>query len=457
MRKGKKVIALLLGMSMIATCFSACGGDKKDGGEDPDAKRIVDVKLDEVDTMGIEKPAEVADNADAEQISLKVWCPSEEQKITEQLCDLFDKSHPEYKISFDFGVVSEDQAQAQVTLDPNAAADVFMFAGDQLSKLVEGKYVSELAESVANSVKDTHIEDAYNSCTIDGKAYAVPFTANLWYMFYNKDMLADVDVTSLDAIFAKDFPDTDKGEHVYNFAVDLSNGWYIAAFYYAGGCSLFGDDGTDPKICDWAEEKGIKVLDYLNEKVATQKWYCDESYEAIDKMRDGVVAAYCTGSWNALAVKEALGDKYAATCAPKITIDGKEEWLKPFADFKMIGVNGVTKNPKAAQLLAEFLGGDYAQMIRLQTRQIQPTVKQLVEDSSPMKAELDYEKNYPAVQASLDQMAHTVNRPKTSQIVNYWTPAQALGGAIYQQKEDVLNADRANYVQTKIISKIVSE
>lgn len=462
MRKGKKVIALLLGMSMIAASFSACGsgdGDTATATNDASAENKananggdVNYNVDDVNVAdGVEVPQVVENNADAQKISLKVWCPTEEQTITQQLCEAFDGAHPEYDIDFEIGIVSEDQASTQLTLDASSSADVFMFAGDQLSELAKSSLIMKIADSVATEVADEHIEQAYDACTYNGELYAIPFTANLWYMFYNKSMYTEEEVQSLDTMMAKDFPDVN-GSPVYNFSMDIDNGWYIAAFFYAGGCTLYGENGDDPTQCDWAEDKGIAVVDYLNSLMDTGKFYLDTDYDSIAKLKDGTIAAFCSGSWNANAIKEALGENYAAAVAPQVTINGTTEYLKPFADFKMIGVNALCQNQQAAQLLAQFLAGSYAQTVRLEAREIQPTTKLLVGENSPY----DYEKDYPAVQASINQMEHTVNRPSTDQIKNYWKMGEALGSYIFKQKDDVRNDSRQQFIKDKIVAKIVA-
>lgn len=463
MRKSKKVIALLLGMSMCATCFSACGsgnngsepkasatsaGDSANNGGD---QKVNLADLDQfVKAAGVDMPQEVDNNADAQKINLRVWGPTEEQTILTQLCEKFDKVHPEYDITWQIEAVSEDQAATTVSGDPQNSADVFFFAGDQLAQLVEAGYISEINSNIADQVKEEQIETAYEASVKDGKLYAVPFTANLWYMFYNNSYYTKDEVQSLDTMFAKDLGKTDSGKDIYNFSIDIANGFYIASFFYAGGCTLYGENGDDPNSCDWAEEKGIKVVDYISSLVDTGKFYKDADADSIAGLEDGSIAAYCTGSWNAKAIKEKLGDKYAATVAPQITIDGKQSYLTPFADYKMIGVNSLCANQEAAQYLAQFLAQPYAQMVRIQAREIQPTAKVLVDNPK-----LDFATQYPAVQASLDQLSHTVNRPSTSQIANFWTPAEALGGCIYNKKDTVRNADRAAYIQEKIVAKIV--
>lgn len=464
MRKSKKIMALLLSLSMCATCFTACGGSSDDASstasESVDKQAVnnggdVKVDLSNIDSViasvdGVDKPEELDNDSSAEKVQLTVWGPTEEQTILKQLCEAFDKSRADFDIEFKYAAVPENDAATTVKGDPQASADVFYFAGDQLASLVEAGYISEINETIANEVKEQHIEEAVASCTRDGKLYAIPFTANLWYMFYNKSMYTAQEVESLDTMFAKDFGKNDKGEQIYNFSIDIANGWYIGAFFYAGGCTIYGPNGDDPTQCDWAEEKGIQVVDYISKLVDTGKFYKDAQADSIGKLEDGTLAAFCTGSWNALAIKQKLGDNYAATVAPKINTGSAEDYLKPFADYKMIAVNSLCKNQKAAQLLAQFLANPYSQMVRIQAREVQPTSKVLVESK-----DLDFATTYPAVAASLAQLEHTVNRPSTSQIDSYWKPAEALGGCIYNKKETVRDENRAAYIKEKIVAKIV--
>ena len=69
--------------------------------------------------------------------------------------------------------------------------------------------------------------------TYDGDIYAVPYTSNTWFMYYDKRVFSEDDVKSLDTMLTK-------GKVSFPF----DNGWYLNAFYAANGCTIFGD-GTD--------------------------------------------------------------------------------------------------------------------------------------------------------------------------------------------------------------------
>ncbi|MCI7279649.1 MAG: substrate-binding domain-containing protein [Faecalibacterium prausnitzii] len=77
---------------------------------------------------------------EVKDITLKVWGPQEDQTDSSgwlpAMCAQFNDAHPEWNITYKFEVCSEGDAGKNVTQDVSAAADVYMFANDQLGTLV---------------------------------------------------------------------------------------------------------------------------------------------------------------------------------------------------------------------------------------------------------------------------------------------------------------------------------
>ena len=81
--------------------------------------------------------ADAAEEAPVEtkDVTLKVWAPQEDQNPTDTydkgmlaaMCDAFNEAHPEWNITYEYGVCGEDVAKDEVTKDVDAAADVYMF------------------------------------------------------------------------------------------------------------------------------------------------------------------------------------------------------------------------------------------------------------------------------------------------------------------------------------------
>src|SRR5690554_1790356 len=129
--KKMKYLALLMVSILVITSFVACS-DKTD-----DDNGETKEKVDET-TEDIEEETEATEEATAEikDIELKVWGPQEEQDLLKQMTESFATAHPEYNITWDYGVVAEGDAATELTKDAAEAADVFMFASDQTSALV---------------------------------------------------------------------------------------------------------------------------------------------------------------------------------------------------------------------------------------------------------------------------------------------------------------------------------
>lgn len=75
-------------------------------------------------------------------IRLMVWSPSEDQskdsgEWLQTCCNNFAAQHPEWDITFVYGVADEATAANTVAQDPTASADVFMYANDNLTVLTD--------------------------------------------------------------------------------------------------------------------------------------------------------------------------------------------------------------------------------------------------------------------------------------------------------------------------------
>lgn len=425
MRKTRKIGAMLLSLALLAGSLTACG---KSDSKESDGK--VATPTTTASTEVTQKPEEKP--AEAKKITLKVWGPQEEQtsydgygdSLLGYMCEQFAAVNPQWDITFTYGAVSEADAKTELSKDATAGADVFMFASDQTAFLVENGILAPITIGADEVIAANGGAGAGSiaAASFDNFLYAVPFTPNSWFMYYDSSKYTEDEVKSLDTMMAKDL-----GEGAYNFAFDIDNGWYNASFFFAAGCSLFGADGQNASEFTFNNANGLAVGNYLVDLVSNKKFLeeTDNGANAINAFAEGKLGAWCSGTWNAEKVAEALGDNYAATKLPTININGVDSQMKSFADYKYIGVNMNTdpEAMEAAQALAVYLGGEESQKVRFLARSIAPTVTSLVND--PEVA------NNVAVAALSLQSAHTQFQSTISQMDNYWTPAQGFGAGIY--------------------------
>ena len=376
-------VAVLLGMTMLTGC------SKK---EDDSAA----------------KPADDGKAA----VTVTVWGPQEDQsddngKWLQTECEKFAAEHEEWDITFVYGVCSEGDAKTNVTTDPSKAADVYMFANDQIPDLLKAGAIAELGGGTVDAIKANNSATTVNTVVYDGGVYGVPFTANTWFMYYDKSVFTDEDVKSLDAMLTKG-----------KVAFPLTNSWYIAAFYVGNGCTLFGADGSDAAAgIDFSGDKAAAVTDYLVDLAA------NPNFVNGDVSTTTGVAAFFSGTWDYQKALDAYGDNLGVAAAPSFTINGELKQMKAFAGSKAIGVNPQTKlyaeHPEIAVALAAYLGGTAAQQDHYDLRKIIPTdVAINVGDDLLAKAQMD----------TMDFAS--IVQPLQAEMGNYWTPAQSMGEEI---------------------------
>ena len=342
-------------------------------------------------------------------VTVTVWGPQEDQsddngKWLQTQCENFAKEHEEWDITFNYGVCSEGDAKTNLSTDPAAGADVYMFANDQIPDLLKAGAIAELGGKTLDAVKAANSATAVNTVTYDGAVYGVPFTANTWFMYYDKSVFTDEDAKSLDAMLAKG-----------KVAFPLSNSWYIAAFYVANGCTLFGPNGGDAAAgIDFSGDKAAAVTNYLVDLVANPNFVNGDVSTGND------IDAFFSGTWDYQKAVDAYGDNLGIAAAPSYTLDGELKQMKSFAGSKAIGVNPTTalykEHPEIAVALAAYLGSTAAQQAHYDLRNIIPTDMAInVGDDALAKAQMD----------TMDFAS--IVQPLQADMGNYWTPAQSMG------------------------------
>ena len=167
----------------------------------------------------------------------------------------FAAEHPEWNITWTTEIVGEDNCKTEVLKDVEAAADVYFFASDQLVELVNAGAIAQLGGAAEQMVKDEIAESVQATVKIGDATYAIPFTHNTFFMFYDKTLMDESDVASLEKIMAKETAD-----NVYNFYFESAGGWKLGCYYYGAGLSVFGPEGNDLSAgVDWNNETGVAV------------------------------------------------------------------------------------------------------------------------------------------------------------------------------------------------------
>ena len=367
--------------------------------------------------MSLSGCGDAAANGGKEKVRLMVWSPSEDQskdsgEWLQTNCEAFAEEHPQWDITFVYGVADEASAAGQVAQDPEASADVFMFANDTLTTLTDADGLTKFGGKYREEIESENSQQVLDSLTMDGELYGVPFTTNTWFMYYNKSVFSEEDVKSLDTML-------EKGVVSFPFA----NSWYLPAFYIGNGCTLFGDGTDESKGVDFGGQKAVDVTNYLIDLEANPNFKIDQDGSGLAGLRDGSINAIFSGSWDANAVQEALGENMGVAALPAYTLNGEEHQMMAYAGSKAIGVNPNSDNMVAAVELAVYLGSAKAQELHYDLRSVIPCNETLLENGDLATD--------PLVQAQTRTFNETsVLQPFVSQMNNCWTPVENMGKGI---------------------------
>ena len=393
----KKAVSLLMVAAMMTTMAAGCGNKAaNNAGSDAaaDNNTTSDAAADNSttsDAAAEETAGTEAAAADSEDEpwsgTITVWSPQEDQDTgwLAKECDAFNAAHPNWDITFNYGVCAEGDAKATVTQDVENSADVYMLANDNIPDLVSANALAELGGSYLDYVTTTNSDSITASVTYNDAVVAFPFTSNTWFMYYDKSVFSDDDIKSFDTML-------EKGK----VSFPLSNSWYIQAFYVANGCT-----------------------EYLVALCKNPNFINDADGAGIAGLRDGSVNAIFSGTWDAESVKEALGDNMGVAALPTVNIGGTEGQMKSFIGSKAIGVNPNTENMQVSMALAAYLAGEDAQKDHYDMRNILPTNTNIAISDDEI-----------ATAVTKVMTDTSIMQPLVSEMSNYWSPAENMGKAL---------------------------
>ena len=407
--KIKRILSLVLAAAMMAVVFVGCGKS-----EDKTSS-----------TSGAAKTVEVEKNA-----KLKLWGPAASLSILKEQAKAFEKKYADKNVKIEVVAQEESDAGTQVLNDSEAAADVFAFPSDQITKLTQAKALLPVYDNYVDDISKNHTAAAVDTVKgdLNGKEvlYAFPETDNGYYLVYDKSVISDEDAKSWEGVLAA----CKKAGR--QFIMDAGNGYYSCMFPFTGGLKLDGLEGDaqdTQKFNKYDEDEVAQTMSAFSELFHKYK---DTFVSAtVDKVSAGFSTAKRTcgagidGTWNAAVNKEALGKDFGVTVLPTINVNGKDKKTVAMIGYKYIGVKSVTKFPNASEELANYLVSAECQKTRLDKLGWTPTNKGVeVEGNDAIKTMLEEAKTF-VVQANIIQA--------------FWDPMANLGNKVYKadEKSDV--------------------
>lgn len=413
----RKLLSVALCVAMSATLLAGCGSN--DGNKNnSNASSNNNAASTESGGESSNTPA-----ASDETVALRVWAAEEDQDLTNQLVEKFKEANPDQKFDITVGVESEGTAKDTILIDPEAAADVFAFASDQIVALVNAKVLQPVQD--VETVKGANGEATIEAASVNDTLYAYPFSAdNGYFLFYDSTIISEDQVKTWDGILEACNAAGKKAGMV------MASGWYNAGFFFgAGFTSALNDDGSTTIDWNGTSSTGIKGTDVVQGMldIATNSAFLPiTDGDTANQIATGTLGAIVSGTWDAEAVQTAFGDGYRATVLPTFTCAGEQIQQGSVAGYKFMGVNANSKQVGWAMELAKFLTNEESQIERFSQRGIGP--------SNTAAAESEEVKANVALAAVTEQN----NAFGVVQMAgdNYWDPTKSFGEIIAQGNPD---------------------
>ena len=389
--------------------------------------------------------------------TLTVWGSQEDQAMLKEMCAAYAAANPQNEYKFLFGVQSEADAADKVLNDVTSGPDVYAFASDQINKLYAGGALARIGGEIEKNVKEINSAGSIDAATLtiggQDQLYAYPMTGdNCYFVYYDKRVYSDPSqLATLDSML--DVAES-AGKKVHFKLND--DGWYLSSFFFANPSLGYEVTYNDKMVqtgvtCNYNNADGLKVMQalrtYVNHNALVIQTDDSKIIAGFTPDANGKVevAAAISGTWNAATIKQLLGENMGVIKLPKATIGGQQVQLSGYMGFKLIGVNGFSKNKGEAHKLAQWLTNEQNQQKRFEVRGFGPTNKVVAASTAVL--------NDPVISVVMEQAQF--NRAQKGVPGNYWTPMGALITPFIAEKEagtllDVTDATLQEYLDALV-------
>ena len=360
-------------------------------------------------------------------IKLTIWVSESDKAFATSVADAFKAQHPDKNYQIVIDVQGENDVATRILNDVENAADVFSYSNDQIPKLLNGDALTRIAGDRLSRIREANSEESLDSATIKIKGeegvYGIPYTDNTFFLYYNKSVLTETDVQSLDGILSKCSSNR-------QFAYPIADGWYSTAFYFGKELGYeveYDDNFSESKItCDFDNETGKKVTESIWDYVKDPRFKGDVNDSKITAgFNDGTIVAAVSGIWNRKTIESYLGENFGAAKLPTYTLNkglsnAEQTQLVSFAGYKLMGINNYSKHKTDALDFAEFYTNKENQVKHFETRGFVPTNK---EARMEEKVQSDI-----CAKAITNQLLHSKTQKGVPSTL--WIPMEGLGTAM---------------------------
>lgn len=390
--KSKKVFALLLTSVMAASALAGCGGSSEPTGaskapgtttsttSSTGSTDVTNININDPDTKAkiIDQMKKEADQ-NGGKISLKVWCATNDFEFEKARCEAFKNdflgSNPGFTIDINVrNAIGEPDAGGKIVEQKEKGADVFNFADDQVSMMLDAGAIAQVPTIYKGLVSSNNSTDSIAAATLNDKLLAYPKSSdNGYFLYYDNRVLSEDDVKDFDTMIAKS---KEKNKEVF---MNFGDAWYATGFFFTAGVKIEYKNDVQTATFDTPEGlKAVKAMCHIAENTENgfegNPGTVGNNSFVEQGFKDGKLSAAVIGTWEGIQLKQIVGaDNLSAAKLPTVLMDGKQEQLHSFGGYKLVGVSNYSKFAFSAHTLAYFLTDETSQVARYKERGLLPT------------------------------------------------------------------------------------
>lgn len=324
--------------------------------------------------MSCSKNGDESSNAKSKEVTISLWYTANESdpndrdhKWNQENIKLFEQMNPGVKvIPTVIGGAGGDDYRTKLNAEIAAGnpPDVFMvWERGRLQPYVDAGMVLNLSPIISEDPELASIVNPENlgGMTFDGNVYAIPDSADLHGLFYNKELFVQcgVDIPKTnDELIAAAKKFREKG--ITPIAFGNSVAWvtmvpYSGYFYELAGAEAFNEVVKNGPI-DFTDPMYIKPMEELY-RIASNGVFSDnfnavQVPESVAAFKEGKAAMLLQGTWQINGLVEAMGDNVGFFPMPTINGDVR---IKSTAIPKGYSVSAKSKNQDIAIEFLKFM------------------------------------------------------------------------------------------------------
>ncbi len=402
MKNFMKILAIALALLTVAAVFVGCNTNT--GTENPGTGNAN------------------GNNEGGQRYVLTIWGAAADQDMLKAMCNEYAEANPQNEYKFLFGVQEENNTAEKVLNDVKNGPDIFCFPSDQINRLYAGGALARVGGEIEKNIKEVNDAGSVDAATInvggEDRLIAYPVTGdNCYFVYYDKRIHSEDDLKSLDTMLAK------AAENNKQVHFKLNNdGWYLSSFFFTDPALKYDVTYSDVMAetgvaINYNEASGLKVMQSIQNYIQNDALLvATDDAILTNAFVEGTASAAVTGTWNAKAIEEALGENMGVCKLPTAEIGGEQVQLSGYKGYKLMGVNAMSENRGEAHKLAQWLTNEQNQVTRYEIRRFNPTNINALKNE---KVVAD-----PIMQVVAEQFKY--NRTQKGVPTTYWTPMGSL-------------------------------